>query len=47
MDEIMEEYGGLLIGVPVGILIIGIVAKLILSGGLLGELLTKLGNMAC
>ncbi len=47
MNEIVEEYGGLLIGIPVGIAVIGIAARLIFSGGLLGELLIKLGNMAC
>lgn len=47
MNEIMEEYGGLLIGIPAGVIVMGIVAKLIFSEGLLGTFIIELGNMAC
>lgn len=47
MDEVMREYGGLILGVAAGVAVIGIVAKLVFSGGMLSDLLMKLGNMAC
>lgn len=47
MDEVMREYGGLLLSVSAGAAIIGILAKLVFSGGMLSDLLIKLGNMAC
>lgn len=47
MDEIIEEYGGMLLGIFAGLAVIGIVAKLVFSGGMLGELLISLGNLAC
>lgn len=47
MNEIMEEYGSMLIGVPFGLLIIGLAVRLIFVGEFLGKVLFVLGNMAC
>ncbi len=47
MDELMQEYGGNLLGVIGGLVVVGIVAKLLFSGGKLAELLALLGSMAC
>lgn len=47
MEEIIKEYGGVMLGIFGGIAILGIFTKLVFSGGILGELLIKLGNMAC
>ncbi|MBO5372423.1 MAG: hypothetical protein J6A75_06865 [Lachnospiraceae bacterium] len=47
MDEIIQEYGGMLLGLIGGIAVLKIVSKLVFSGGILAEVLTKIGIMAC
>lgn len=47
MDEIIEEYGGLILGIFAGLTVLGIAAKMVFSDGMLGDLLMELGNMAC
>ena len=47
MNEIMEEYGSILIGVPFVLIIIGFAFSLIFVGESLGKVLFVLGNMAC
>ena len=47
MQEVLEEYGNSILSVLGGITVIGILAKLLFSGGILGELLLLLGTMAC
>jgi len=47
MQEILEEYGSSILGVLGGVTVIGILTKLLFSGGILGELLLLLGSMAC
>lgn len=47
MEEIIEEYGGVLPGAFAALAMMGVVAKLVFSGGILGEFLVRLGNMAC
>lgn len=47
MQELLEEYGSSVLGVLGGLAVIGILAKLLFSGGLLARLLLMLGTMAC
>ena len=47
MDELMQEYGGSLLGIIGGLTVIGIVSGFCFSGGKLADLLTLLGEMAC
>lgn len=47
MDEIIEEYGGLILGISAGLAVLGIAAEMVFSNGMLGELLMELGSMAC
>ncbi len=47
MDEIIEEYGGVILGIFAGIAVVGVVARLLGAGGMLREMILLLGNMAC
>lgn len=47
MEELMREYGSVILAVSAGVVVLGAAAGLLLPGGLLEELLMKLGNMAC
>lgn len=47
MEELIREYGGVILAAFAGTAALGIAARLLLPGGLLEELLMKLGTMAC
>lgn len=47
MNEWIEEYGGTVLSVLSAIAWISLLVQFGFSGGMLGELLLKLGNMAC
>lgn len=47
MEEIIQEYGGMFIGLIGGLIVIKIISELLFSGGRLIELLVQLGIMAC
>lgn len=47
MEEIIEEYGLVIVGAIATVMVLAVLTKLIFSGGILGNLLMKLGNMSC
>lgn len=47
MNEWLEEYGSTVLSAFAAIVWIALLVRSVFSGGVLGELLLQLGNMAC